>query len=209
MFNVKKSIFTVTICLLAVSQVVAEEGLLSSNEQKASSIEYIDLQSEEFESKSQEKSSSDTHKKATKGAAKLKAELSQTKSKKQQDQANAWSMGTKKEISMKEVAKRMVQGLAICLGVMFLVLAVIKRTKKGVIKTKSHCKIIEKMPLTAKSTLILVEINGKQHAITVGSEQVQQVQLLQHQQQPLKNESRPVRREKEGLELLCHIGNIF
>lgn len=93
------------------------------------------------------------------------------------DRGNGSVASTEAEQPSESLLSRMLQGLMLCLGVFFIGTAVAKRFRKspGGIGEK-QMKILERLPLTAKSSLIYIEVNGCRYLVSCGSEQVSMVQ---------------------------------
>lgn len=68
---------------------------------------------------------------------------------------------------------RLFQGLAFCLGVFFIGLHVYKKyIYKGALPTKRSMRVLERLSLGSKSSLILVEIESKKVLVAVGAEKL-------------------------------------
>ena len=73
---------------------------------------------------------------------------------------------------------KMFQGLALCLGVFLVGAGIAKRFLKVQHKAGSkRMKICERMPLTAKTSVFLVEVDGATQMIAVGSERVSSLEV--------------------------------
>lgn len=67
----------------------------------------------------------------------------------------------------------MVKGLAICISLLLVVVWVLKKIKSPMITGQGRkLKIIERLPVSAKSSILLVEVNKKKMLIGVGSDPV-------------------------------------
>lgn len=78
----------------------------------------------------------------------------------------------KSEGSFVSLAMKMGKGLAICVGVFFIGLSVMRRLKPETFSAEPRIKVRERTALTPKSSLLIVEIDGREQLITVGSENV-------------------------------------
>ncbi len=68
---------------------------------------------------------------------------------------------------------KMVKGLAFCVGVFMIGIAVTQRMRSRAPRAcGSGMRIIERLPLTQKTALLLIEHDGKQIMLAVGSEHV-------------------------------------
>lgn len=77
------------------------------------------------------------------------------------------------EMSGGEAFGRMIGGLAICLVLILVGVAILKRVNKFVGGTSDkRLKIKERLPLSNKTSLVLVEVGGREILISVGSEAV-------------------------------------
>ena len=67
----------------------------------------------------------------------------------------------------------MLKGLAICIALLLLVVWVLKKLKSPIVTGHGRSlKIIERLPVSAKSSILLIEVNNKRVLIGVGSEPV-------------------------------------
>ncbi len=77
------------------------------------------------------------------------------------------------EMSGGEAFGRMIGGLSICLVLILVGVAILKRVNKFVGgSSDKRLKIKERLPLSNKTSLVLVEVGGREILISVGSEAV-------------------------------------
>ncbi|MDC0358692.1 flagellar biosynthetic protein FliO [Oligoflexia bacterium] len=98
---------------------------------------------------------------------------------------------------------RMLQGLAICVGVFLVGVYFIKRFgKQKNYYPDKHLNILERMPLTQKTALLLVEVNGENVLLSVGSDRVN---FLKTQDAVAKVESKEQVKDKfdKSLDVIC------
>lgn len=77
------------------------------------------------------------------------------------------------DMSGGEAFGRMIGGLAICLILILVGVAVLKRFNKYVgVSAERRLKIKERLPISNKTSLVLIELNGKEVLIAVGSDSV-------------------------------------
>ncbi len=85
----------------------------------------------------------------------------------------------------------MIQGLAICLGIFFVGIKVWMHLRgKGVgFDTKRRLRVMERTMIAPKTSLVLVEFDGKPILITVGAHGVTQLEepILDHSAEPALN----------------------
>lgn len=74
-------------------------------------------------------------------------------------------------------AGKMFQGLALCMGLFFVVVAILKRAKgAGYIQAEQRLEVIERIALTQKTSLVLTKLDHREILLAVGGEQVQLIQ---------------------------------
>ena len=67
----------------------------------------------------------------------------------------------------------MAKGLALCLGVFCVIVYLLKRLNPHAIHSgKRRMTLLERLPLTPKSALLMVQVDGRTRLIAIGSEQV-------------------------------------
>ncbi len=70
-------------------------------------------------------------------------------------------------------ALRLVQGLGICLGALGILIFTLRKKIKGNFQFSSkRMRVLERMPLTSKTTLLLVQMDSKTIMLAVGGEKV-------------------------------------
>jgi len=80
-------------------------------------------------------------------------------------------LGTSSSADEQSPFLRLGQGLAICLGVFFIGIYGYKKLYPGrVVGGKSRMKVIERLSLSSRSAVILVEVDGAEIVLGVGSE---------------------------------------
>lgn len=92
---------------------------------------------------------------------------------------------------------RMLQGLGLCVGLLLVGLHFVKKygAKNSLGVSGRRMKVLERITVGAKSSLVLVELDGRQILVAVGSDNVSQVQIpAQHAEEPEYHDS---------LEVLC------
>lgn len=97
---------------------------------------------------------------------------------------------------------RLLQGLALCLGTFFVLLHFLKggKFKRGNKETR-RIKVIEKVPLTTKSSLFLVEVDGETRLLSVGAEHTSFIPLNKASDENL--ESFEEHHNNQELNLIC------
>ncbi|MCB0337285.1 MAG: FliO/MopB family protein, partial [Bdellovibrionales bacterium] len=76
------------------------------------------------------------------------------------------------EQTMGSLALKMGKGLVLCVGVLLIGLSIAKRMRPDRFTQESRVRIRERVALTPKVSLLIVEIDGKEQLLTVGSDQV-------------------------------------
>lgn len=66
----------------------------------------------------------------------------------------------------------MTKGLGLCLGVLFIGLHLLKRTRAILPSSSQAIMVVSRAPLTNKTSIALVECNGRQFLCGVGTEPV-------------------------------------
>ena len=67
----------------------------------------------------------------------------------------------------------MLKGLAICIALLLIVVWVLKKLKSPIVTGQGRSlRIIERLPVSAKSSILLIEVNKKRMLIGVGSDPV-------------------------------------
>ena len=108
----------------------------------------------------------------------VKTKLEQVKELREQNLENGgkpalsqWSGS--KETSIAESGGKMFSGLALCIGVLLIGTSLYKRFSGKSFNTKEgRMRILEKMPLTPKTAVVLFEVRGKEYLAAVGGESV-------------------------------------
>lgn len=134
--------------------------------------------------------------------AKIKSELSKESGIADQ---KPWKIKNSDAPSITAIGGNMVKGLALCLGMIFIVLSILKRFKFAKTNIPKACKVLETLKLTDKSKLLLIEVEGKKIAISVGTERVSAIHEFRSQDSKLKiqNKTEDNIINEQGLELLC------
>ena len=69
---------------------------------------------------------------------------------------------------------KMTQGLALCVAILLIGAFLAKKFKVGAVNSGARSmKVLERLPLTPKTALLLAEVQGQRVILSVGSEQVQ------------------------------------
>ena len=74
--------------------------------------------------------------------------------------------------SLVGTAGKMFKGLALCLGVLLVGLAIYKRVRPQHFAKESRMKVRDRLSLTPKTSLLIVEVDGKEQLIAVGVDAV-------------------------------------
>lgn len=84
-----------------------------------------------------------------------------------------WKSGAATDISAQETGFRMIKGLGICLGVLFIGVYFYKKyALQGNVSVGRTMKILERMPVSTRTSVILAEVKGRRVLLSVGSERV-------------------------------------
>lgn len=83
---------------------------------------------------------------------------------------------SQQELSGQEAFGRMIGGLAVCLVLILVGVAVLKRVNRFVgVSTEKRLRVKERLPVSNKTSLVLVELGGREILISVGSETVTEI----------------------------------
>lgn len=87
-----------------------------------------------------------------------------------------WRTGS--DESLQSSGGTMLQGLAFCLGVFLIGTYICKRlgSKNGTFRQQRRLKVLERTPLASKTSLLLIEVDGKEVLLAVGADKVTQIQ---------------------------------
>lgn len=137
--------------ILITNQLQAEVDSVSSTEKRAESIE----------------SSFSRLKGSLEGATANSKELDSNAAEESSSDDGFWKL-----------AGTMAKGLAICIGFFFIGLSVYKRLRPKAFLANNRVRVIERISISPKTNLILVEVDGCEKLITVGSDLVQELRPL-------------------------------
>lgn len=134
--------------------------------------------------------------------AKIKSKLNKEAGASEQ---KPWKLNKSDAPSISVLGGNMLKGLALCLGMVFIVLSILKRFKFSKTNLPRACKVIETLKLTEKSKLLLIEIEGKKVAVSVGNERVSTIHEFGDENDKLKIQNKTKQNiiNEQGLELLC------
>ena len=105
-----------------------------------------------------------------------------------------WSTGAETNVSAQGF--KMLQGLALCIGAFLVGFGIFKKITGRTSQTAGRTmKVLDRIPLAAKTMLVLVEVEGRKFLLTVGSDRSTVVRLEQHENRRAEFD--------ESIELLC------
>jgi len=107
------------------------------------------------------------------GIAQIKRSLLEARSPSVEQKAEFQNWRSEAEVDMKEKSFSVFKGLILCLGVFSIIVYFMKRMNRGHIGgSESRIKVIEKIQVASKTSLILVELDGKPMLMSLGNDRV-------------------------------------
>ena len=103
---------------------------------------------------------------------------------------------TDSETNVSTQGFKMLQGLALCIGAFLIGFGIFKKVSGRTAQISGRTmKVLDRIPLAAKTMLVLAEVEGRKYLITVGSDRSTVVKLEQSEHRPAEFD--------ESIELLC------
>lgn len=105
--------------------------------------------------------------------ARLKSDLKLQLSDRVNSVSTSLQGASSEESSPLSSSGRMLKALGICLGVFFIIIALVKKVGKPQLRQGGRIKVLETISLGSKSTVALLEIEGRKVLVSYGSEPAQ------------------------------------